>query len=340
MNTHTLELLQKLSAADAPSGAETPAASLCAYLLRPLTDEVRFDALGNVIAEKRCGKRGAKRVLLDAHIDEVGFIVTGRDGDFLRFDKVGGIDQRLLPASTVKILTEPPVYGVIDVLPPHVLKAGDSDKSQKIDELRIDAGGADVDIGTPVVFASESYQPGDKLFVGKAMDDRACFASIILALEKLADVTLDCDVIVAGAVQEEVGTRGAYAAAYAADADFALVCDVGFAEQPDVTKPEVTAKTGGGAIISYCANADRALTKRIIAAANEKNIALQVFAEGGGDSGTDARAVQISRRGVKTAILGVPLRYMHTPSETVDARDVETLAELIAEVLKGGVFNV
>jgi len=342
--------LKKLSMADAPTGFETPVTKLCRSLLEPYCDEIIVDPVGSLIAKRRGYTDDKKTVMLISHIDEIGFIITGAEKDkndeptgFLRFSTLGGVDARILPASTLKILTEEPVYGVIDVLPPHILKAEDTEKVQSVEDMRIDVGGAEaaaaIPIGTPAVFAAAPIARDGKLFSGKAMDDRSCFLALVLALHELGDVELDVNVVIAASSQEEVGTRGAYSATYSVHPEYAIVADVGFAEQPDLDKPEIAAKLGKGACVNFCANADRVLTKRIIEHAERNEIPIQVFAEGGGDSGTDARAVQISREGVATAILSLPVRYMHTPNETLDITDIESLAALIASSLKGGVFH-
>src|SRR5699024_6368878 len=124
------KLICELSSISGPSGFESPVARRAAELLAPYTDECRVDAMGNLIAVRRCGVPGAKTLMLDAHMDEIGFIVTGYDKGFLRFGMLGGIDPRMLPARELMLLTEPePIFGVIDTLPPHVMESGDSDKT-------------------------------------------------------------------------------------------------------------------------------------------------------------------------------------------------------------------
>jgi len=344
------DILKKLSETDAPTGYETPATDVCAKLLKPFCDEIFIDPVGSLIAKRRGHKEDAETVLLKAHIDEIGFIITGIEKDkndiptgFLRFQTLGGVSPGLMPASIIKILTETPVYGVIDVVPPHVQSEGESDKLLPIDSLRIDVGGpeaaASIPVGTPAVFAAPSISLGENIFAGKAMDDRVCFAAVLLALEKLRDTELDINVVIAATSQEEAGMRGAYSASYYAHPKYAIIADVGFAEQPDINKPETVSKLGKGGIITFHANADRSLTKKLIETAKNNDIPLSVTAEGGGNSGTDAFAVQVAQEGVITAIVGVPIKYMHSPCETLDVRDVESLAELIAVSLKSGVFN-
>jgi endoglucanase len=298
--------------------------------------EVRTDVLGSVTAYRPCGREGAKRVLLDAHIDEIGLIVTGGKDGFFRFAAIGGLDARVLPAATIKVLTQPPVFGVIDVIPPHVLDAADVNKAYKFEDLIIDAGEADIPAGTPCVFASEPVRLGEHLFCGKAMDDRAGLASIILALDMLGDTALDFDLYVLASAQEEVGRRGAAAAAYGIAPDYAIVVDMDFGDQPDI-KPEESKKLGGGTVISYGPNMSRVFTDEIVSIAKRAEIQYQIGVEPG-DSGTNAMAIQIAGLGCATALLGVPARYLHTPNEVVDTRDVVATAALIYESLKGGVF--
>ena len=132
--------LEALCSCPCPSGREDAVASQAMELLRPLMDEVKKDRFGNVIGIRRCGKENAKRVMLDAHLDEVGLVITGAKDGFLRFRPVGGVDPRMLPNREVIILSQPPQFGLVAVLPPHVQKAGDSNRSTPLSDLYIDAG--------------------------------------------------------------------------------------------------------------------------------------------------------------------------------------------------------
>jgi endoglucanase len=308
-------------------------------LLRPYTDGISTDALGNITAVKRCGKLGAARVLLDAHIDEIGLVITGyAENGFLRIAGIGGHDERLLPASDVKILADPPVYGVIDTLPPHLAKEGESDNVVEMDSLYIDAGLSPerarslIPIGTPAVFVSETVRLGEHQISAKALDNRASAAVVIGALELLGDAPLGADLYVLLSSQEEVGTRGAQPASYAAAADFGIVVDVDFALQADVP-PEKGRPLGGGVVIARGPNMDRELADRAVAIARERGIPHQVSVEPGGNSGTNARPIQVARAGVRTALLGVPVKYMHTAVETADLRDLDSAARLVRELI-------
>ena len=134
------EMILCLSETPGPSGREDAAMQAAAELLRPYADEIRRDCMGNLIALKKCAAADAPTVMLDAHMDEIGLIVTGYEKGFLRFQALGGVDARMLPALEVKVLAEEPLYGVIDTLPPHILSAEEREKPLAMDKLFIDVG--------------------------------------------------------------------------------------------------------------------------------------------------------------------------------------------------------
>lgn len=334
------EILIDICSLPGPPGFEGPVAERAKELLEPLMDEVWIDVLGNVVGVRRCGKDSAEKLLFDAHIDEIGLIVTGSEEGFLRFAGLGGLDPRALPSSDVMLLTDPPIYGVIAALPPHVIKKEDADKAIKIEDMFIDIGLSDEEAkkaappGTPGVLAHGVRRMRDSGLCGKALDDRAGFASILCALDMLKGEELDVDLYVMASVQEEVGVRGAGPGAYAIDPARCVVVDVGFAKAPD-TKPSETNETlGGGVIISRGPNMNRQFTEDIIATAVENDIKHQINVEPGGDSGTNARAIQVARCGVATALLSIPLRYMHGAHEYVLIEDIECTAKLLCECAK------
>ena len=319
-----------------PSGFECRASEMARDLLAPYVDEIGTDVLGNLIAWRRCGQSDAPVVLLDAHMDEVGLIVTGYDKGFLRFDSIGGVDARILPAAEVQILTKDgPIRGVIDMLPPHLLSDEEKEKPLAMDKLFIDAGFADeeeakrrVPRGTAVSYAAPCLAMGEHRLSGKSLDDRSCAAILIRAMEKLAGKKLAVDVAVNLAVQEEVGGRGAVVGTYAVEPDYALAVDVTFAREPG--SPEsVSARLPGGAAIGVGPAASRTVSDKLIELAEKNAIPFEIEAMGG-SSGTDGDDIQVSRRGVATGVLSLPLRYMHTPVEIIDLRSAEAAADLIA----------
>ena len=345
MGVNIPEVLTELCSLPGPSGFEKPVAERVKTLLQPYVDEAWTDVMGNVLGVRRCGKEGAAKLLFDAHIDEIGLIVTGVEEGFLRFAALGGLDARIMPATDVMILSDPPVYGVVCAMPPHTLEKADAEKNMKIEDMCIDIGrqqeaaAKEVMPGTPGVLACGAQRFGGDCLCGKALDDRAGFAAILRALELLKDAQLDIDLYVMASVQEEVGVRGAAPGAYAIAPDMCVVVDVGFAKTPDTKPAETNEKLGGGVIISRGPNMNARLTETAIRLARDNEIDHQINVEPGGNSGTNARVIQISGGGVATALFSIPQKYMHSGHEVVMLSDVESAAQLlrqVAEAMKGG----
>jgi endoglucanase len=332
------ELTKKLCALSGPSGFEAAVYDCIAEYMKPLADEVKTDAMGNLIAVKRCGRPGAKMVMLDAHMDEIGFIVTGIEDGFLKFSTLGGVDARMLPAREVRVLTQPPMFGLIDVMPPHLLKAEEMDKTIEADKLAIDVGLSQdeaerlVPLGTSVVYAEGCEELGNDQLCGKAMDDRACAAIIIKAFEEICAKELHVDVCCLISTQEEVGLRGAKVGAWTVDPDYAIVVDVTHAKTPDGS--EVTLEQGKGVAIGIGPNMNNAMGKELFRLAEARQIPHQPEVCPGGSSGTNAAVVQVSQAGVATALLSLPLKYMHTPLETALYEDMESVKKLIVAYLE------
>ena len=335
------ELTKRLCAASAPSGFEAPVFALIKEYLTPFADEIKTDALGNLMAYKYCGHAGAKRVLLNAHMDEIGLITTGAKDGFLSFASLGGVDPRMLPAREVRVLGQQPLYGVIDTLPPHLLDKDSEDKTIDADKLYIDVGLSQeaalkaAPAGTPVVYVSGCEELGEHWLCGKALDDRSCVAILLKAFEHLSARELNIDLCCLISTQEEVGHRGATVGAWSARPDGAIVVDVTHGKTPDAADEPL--ECGKGAVIEFGPNMNRALADTLIAIAEEKELQYQLSVSPGGNSGTDTHAIQISRQGVVTALLSLPLKYMHTPVEMVHLDDMATIGRLICEyIIKTG----
>jgi endoglucanase len=319
----------------APSGFEERAFERAKELLSPYVDEIKTDALGNLIAVKRCGRPNAKKLLFDAHMDEIGLIVTSIEKGFLHFAKLGGVDPRMLPAREVRVLTEPPIFGVIDTLPPHALSDADMDKSINPDKLVIDVGlSAEeakrrVPPGTPAVFAGGVEALNETVLCGKSLDDRACVAIIIRLMEQLAEAQLNVDVWCLLSTQEELGKRGATAGVYGIYPDYAVALDVTFAATPDFKEAD-TLELRKGPAIGVGPNMSRSITNALIKTAEDKEIPYQLEVMGG-DSGTNGWVIQICRAGVVTAVVSLPIRYMHSPVELMELTDAEAMVSLLAE---------
>ena len=336
----TMEVLQRLCGQRAPSGFEGPVVAAAAELLRPYVDEVRVERLQSVVGVRRCGVPGAKKILLDAHLDEIGLLVTGVEDGFLRFRALGGVDQRMLPAREVTVLTPAPLLGVVATKPPHLQAAGESDKSIPMDELYIDIGMSQdeaektVPVGTPIVYRESCFALGKQSVCGKALDDRACFTILLRTMELLQSEKLDVDVYVLGSSCEEVGGRGALTAVYDVAPDFCVAVDVTHGATPDEPRPRGrTMELGGGPAVGVGPIMARWMSNRLKEKAKENEIPCQIEVMSG-STGTNGDEFQTALEGIATAVLSLPLKYMHTPGEVADLRDIEQTAQLLAAFVR------
>lgn len=332
------QLAVQLGSAYGPSGSEDAARELAAEYLRPYVDEIETDVMGNIIALRRCGREGARRLVLCAHMDEIGFVVTGHEKGFLRFATIGGVDARMLPAAEVRVLAPEPLYGVVGVMPVHAMTKSEQDKPVPVDKLFIDVGLSQeqalerVPLGTPAVYGGGVQRLGAEMLCGKSMDDRSCVAIIVKLMEALQGAELDLDICCLISTQEEVGVRGAITGGYSTHPDYAIVLDVTHGETPDAPKHK-TFKLGGGAAIGVGPNFNRRLTDAIIDTAKHAQLDYQIEVIAG-ESGTDAWPIQVSREGVATALVSLPLKYMHSPVETLKISDAENIIELLTNFIK------
>lgn len=328
------EVLTALCQAPGISGDETAAAELALGMLSVYCDDARI-VRGNVIGTRECGNENAPYVLLDAHIDQVGLIVTSvTDDGFVTVGNIGGLDRRLLPDQHVRIHGTRPVDGILCCMPPHLTNG--EEKVQQITEVRIDTGyPADelktlVRPGDSVTFCGVTGPlPGGR-FTSPALDDRCGVAAILHALDLTADESLPCNVLVLFSTQEEVGERGAAIGCYAADPDIALAVDVSFAGDG---KLHETGRFGEGAMIGFSPSLSRTLsqTLRDTAIAAEIPYQIEVMNK---TTGTNADQFSVCREGVRACTLSIPLDYMHTPAEVIDLADVEHTGALIAAYLR------
>ncbi|MEG0777356.1 MAG: M20/M25/M40 family metallo-hydrolase [Oscillospiraceae bacterium] len=331
------DLIFDLCGLAAPSGFEDNAFKRISELLSPYVDEIKTDAMGNLIAVKKCGRENAKRLMLDAHMDEIGFIITDIEKGFLRFSSIGGVDPRMLPTREVRVLIDPPIFGVIDTMPPHALSSEDMDKSIDAKKLFIDVGLSEdeakrrIPLGTPAVFAGGCISLAENIISGKALDDRACVAIIIKAMENLFEKDLGADIYCLISSQEELGMRGATTGIYGIDPDFAIAIDVTHAATPDSKKGE-TMEMSRGVAIGVGPSMNRSITNALFETARKNKLSFQTEVMGG-SSGTNGWVFQVSREGVSTAVLSLPIKYMHSPVETMDLADAEAIVSLLTEFI-------
>jgi len=334
---NTSGYIKTLTQKSAVSGSEH---SLAKYLLKVFKDkcgESCVDPMGNVIGVKK-STTGCGAVMLEAHMDEIGLMINHIDEDgFLYFVPVGGIDPRILPGNQVIVHGKKDFPGVVGAKPPHVMTADEYDTALGFDRLYIDVGmnqqqaSECISIGDVVTFMGE-YTPLKENFVSaKCMDDRASLAILIGVLDLLCETQLEYDLYVCACVQEEVGLRGSVTAAFSINPDFAVAIDVTHATTPDESKG--TFKCGCGPVVCKGPNIHPGLVDSFLKVLKKQEIPYEIEIEGG-NTGTDAWAIQTAREGIPTMLLSLPLKYMHTPIETLKVDDARMCAEALCSFLE------
>ena len=340
----TYDLLKKLSEAPGPSGNERGVAVVVEEIWRPLVDQVIADRMGSLVGIKRGAgpdERPRPSILLAAHQDELGLMVSrivehGGSG-FLRVTPLGGVDRRHLMGQTAVVHGSRPLTGVLGTLPDAYLPAKKRGQSITWEELVLDVGlPADelrqlVSVGDFVTFRQPMRKLQNGRVTGKALDNRASVAAVTICLEQLQDRRHSWDVIAVATAQEEETYLGAYTSAYSQRPDAAIVIDVCHAKGPGASDSELK-ELGGGPVLDIGINVHPGLFKALRDAAKAIEMTVQTDAHGGA-TGTDAYAIQISREGIPTGLVSIPLRYMHTMVETADMSDVERTGRLLAETI-------
>lgn len=327
-----LDILRELCGIDGTSGDEGAVRDRIIKYIDGFCDW-KIDPLGSIIAFKKGKKRPEKRVMLDAHTDEVGLIISSVTADgFLKFRTVGGIDTAVLLSRRVKIGD---IYGVIGCKPIHLTKGDAAKKLPEIEQLYIDIGAESEDealkliaLGDRAVMESEWCECGDKIKM-KALDDRVGCAVLVTLLREESEY----DFYATFTVQEEVGTRGAKAAAFSVDPESCIVLEgTTAADIADVDPSRRVCTLGKGAAVSFMDNGtvyDRAYYN----AALNSGIPCQTKAAVSG--GNNSAAVHQSRGGVRTLAISVPCRYIHSASSVADKRDIDSALALARYMLNG-----
>jgi putative aminopeptidase FrvX len=344
MRDESLRFLGELLAAPSPSGYEQPAQRVFREYIAPFA-RVTGDVLGNVIGFIPGEGENRPKVMLVGHSDEIGFLVRFIDENgFIYFGAVGGVDPQITQGRRVVVHTRNGVVpGVIGRKPIHLIEAKDRETVPKLEAQFIDVGAASkeeaeqlVRIGDPVTF-TECFERlhGDRV-TSRGFDDKAgsFIVAEVLRLVAAADRKLPVDLYGVSSVQEEVGLRGGKTSAYSINPDLGICVEVDFStDQPDLDKKSAgDVRLGKGPILPRGANINHALFELLADTAEQENIAVQ-FTGLPRATGTDANVMQISRSGMATALVKIPLRYMHTPVEVVSLSDIENAVELIFKAL-------
>lgn len=341
-----INLLERLSNAVAVSGDEGEVRKIVLEEIKGLADEVKVDALGNVLAVRHARQKPGMRVMLAAHMDEVGFMLVEGEEGLYRFETVGGIDPRQLPGKTV-LVGKNHLPGIISAKPIHHTTAEERRSPAPLDSLRIDIGlenGKKVKPGDRAAFATRFQQIGPSL-VGKALDDRLGVATMIELLRHAPD---HIELQTAFTVQEEVGLRGAHVAAYAFDPQAAIAIDstpAGDLPRWDGEEsPQYNTRLDGGPAV-YVADrgtlSDPRLIRHLLQTAEAHAIPCQIRQPGGG--GTDAGAIHKQRAGIPVVSVSVPGRYAHTAALIARLDDWQNTLSLLFHALEGitpAIFDV
>ncbi len=329
------KLIKKLSDMRGISGYEYYLTDKIAKMFSEYCDEVKIDPLGSVIAVRHCGAYNAPRLMIEAHCDEIGLMVTSiTENGYLTFANVGGVDERTLPQTEVTVHGKKDIWGVIGIKPAYLLEQG---KTVKIKDMAVDTGlDAEtvreiISVGDSITLAQSVGTLGKKQFSGKSLDDRASVAAIMSVMKKIKDADLNIDVYAVAAVQEEVGCRGGKTTAYGINPDMAVAIDVCHGVTPD--NSDNAFEVGTGTVLSVGPNLHPKLTDALFATAKAHNIKVSTDVDGG-NTGTDAWEIQTARDGIPTALLSIPLKYMHTSVETLAVSDVKATAKLLEQFIK------
>ena len=336
----SVELLGDLSERFGVAGFEDDVRSRLEELVRPYVDEMRVDPLGNLIAERRGS--GGPRLMLDAHMDEIGFMVSYvEEGGWLRVVPVGGWDERIVAAHALTIRAEGgrKVRGIFGTLPPHVLKQADREKPLTLEDSFVDVGAESaaevaelgIRVGSPAVIAYPFGRlNGGAAVVGKALDDRAGCAVLVRTLEALAGETLDVTLFANFAVSEELGLRGARTAAVQIEPDIALALEGTIAaDLPGVAPARQPTRLGQGPAVTVMDQTilvSPVVVQALTDLAEAEGIPYQYKLPAVG--GTDAGAIHVSGKGVLAGVVSVPCRYIHSPFSTLRLDDFEHTVRL------------
>ncbi|QOY35150.1 M42 family metallopeptidase [Anaerobacillus isosaccharinicus] len=340
------QLLKTLTSLHGPCGYEQPVTTWIKNKLKPIVDEVEVDPLGNVIARKK-GTNNGPKMIITAHMDEVGFIVKKIENNgLLRFEKLGGHDDRILLAQKVQIRTQKGLLtGVIGTMSAHFVKFDDPSKVRNHRQLYIDVGASSkevaeklgIEIGNPITWVPNIEFLGNETtgkIVGKGFDDRAGCAVILQTLEEVNGASFNGEIIAIFTVQEEVGLRGAKVAAERVTADVAIAIDTtAVSDTPEETM-DGSLSLGDGTgikIIDFSLIAHPAVKEKLIQLARQHSIPFQHEVFPG--IGTDGGAISLANKGIPTGVLSIPSRYAHSPVEVIDLNDLEATKNLLKQFI-------
>ncbi len=344
MNKQMKKFLSDMVDSISPSGYEGPAAEVWKAEARRFSAKVWTDTHGNSHAVVNPG--GSPRVMLAGHYDEIGFQISHIDDKgFLWIQPLGGWDSQIAQGQRVQIMTRKGVVrGVIGKLAIHLQTPEQRKQVTETKDLWVDICAKDkkdaekmVEVGDPLVVSYGFEELANGLVAGRAFDNRAGAFVVLEAARQLAGLKPSVEIHAVATAQEEIGLRGATTAAFGIDPDIGIAVDVTFAtDHPnmgDAVKRENLIELGKGPVVTRGPNINQKLFDLLVKTAKAEKIPIQITAEPRG-TGTDANALQLSRAGVTTALVSIPLRYMHSPCELVSLKDLEQCASLLAKTIE------
>lgn len=338
-NMEVKKLLTGLAGQMSVVGFEAYDEAALTALMEPYFDEHEYDAVGNHIFIRRCGRKNAKKLFIDTHYDEVGLMVKGiTDEGFLRVCGQGGVDARILSAAEVVVYGTKRLPGIVLTKPKELMTGDEGARLVPVTELLVDTGLTKEEaekaapIGTPVGFEPVFTELAGGYLAGKGFDNKCSAAAAVAAIADLDMNALDCDIYLSLSAREEVGQRAVAAAAYRICPDAAIVLDVTFGYAPEGKKPG-DSDMKGGPVVSLSAILDKSFTDFILETAQKENIPVQTVVEATG-TGTHADELVYTAGGIPTVLIGIPLWFMHTANETLNLKDVEDTVHLLRAVIR------
>lgn len=333
-----LEQLKLLTTSVAVTGYEKNLSGLIRDMFQEYCDTVEVDRFYNVIGLKKGNGTNKKKIMLTAHLDEIGFLVKSIDDrGFIRIAGIGGMDPKILPAHEVVVHGKKDLIGIIGAKPPHLQKPEEAKKALKLQDLSVDMGMSKervkefVRIGDLVTLKASPVTMQGKKFSSKSVDNRSGVVVLLQTMKELQGYLHENDFYFVATAQEELELTGAMTVSYNLEPDIAIVVDAGHGDMPDCPKDKIF-PLGKGPAIGVGPNLHKKLTKQIIETAKDENIPYQIDVEPG-DTGTEAWATQVSRKGIPTILVSIPVRYMHTAIETVHEDDIKNAARLCARFI-------
>lgn len=342
----TLDYLKVLATEAGISGREDNIREYMKKELEKYSDVIETDKLGNLIAKK--GNKGPK-IMIAAHMDEIGLMVKYIDDKgFLKFTKIGGInDQMLLNQKVVVHAESGNIVGVLGSKPPHKMKESERNKLISSEHMFIDIGAKSreeaekmgVEIGTSISFKSEFDKLGGNAVSCKAFDNRAGCAVVLEVMKEISKIDLECQVYAVGTVQEEVGLKGAKTSAFGINPDVAFALDVTICgDHPGIKLEDASVEMGKGPVATIVDASGRGIIthhqvlKMVREVSKAEQIPVQYEVGEGGT--TDATSIHLTKDGIPTGVLSVPARYIHTPVEVIDTEDLEKTSKLVISCIK------